>query len=55
MRFCTASAVLAYTAMMDGVRSKYKHLSKAALLAADLLAKLHEARDEYNRRLRSDV
>ena len=47
MRFCTASAVLAYTAMMDGVRSKYKHLSKA-----ELLAKLHEARDEYNRRLR---
>jgi hypothetical protein len=47
MRFCTASAVLAYTAMMDGVRSKYKHLSKA-----ELLAKLREARDEYNRRLR---
>jgi hypothetical protein len=50
MRFCTASAVVAYTEMMDGVRSKYKHLSKA-----ELLAKLHEARDEYTRRLRSDV
>ena len=47
MRFCTASAVVAYTEMMDRVRSKYRHLSKA-----ELLAKLHEARDEYSRNLR---
>jgi len=47
MRFCTASAVVAYAEMMDRVRSKYRHLSKA-----ELLAKLHEARDEYSRNLR---
>ena len=47
MRFYTASAVIAYTEMLDKVRSKYKHLSKA-----DLLAKLHDARDEYSRNLR---
>lgn len=47
MRFCTPSAIIAYEAMLDKVRSKYKHLSKA-----ELLMKLHEARDEYSRNLR---
>ena len=50
MRVYTPSAVIAYTEMLDKVRSKYKHLSKA-----ELLVKLHEARDEYSRNLHKRV
>ena len=47
MRFCTPTAIIAYTEMLDKVRAQYKHLSNA-----ELSAKLREARDEYSRNLR---